>query len=799
MRRVGGDGRRLRRPLLGGPRDEGDDVGAGHAGLHGLPGHVRARDTHGREGFGGVDRRVDVFYDARGRTACESEPYHAGETARYARYTYETRDRLKVATRPDGGVTGIVYTAAPNQVTATVTETVKASDGTTTKATRKTKRAHNVLGELVSTTEGAEQTHTAEEPRHVTTSYVYHGAGRLKTVTTGGQTTTFKYDAAGGLTRATTHISDSATASRTLAFDYDPRGNLKTKTSDVPADDSVANVYPTTSNRLTSATIGDVPYEFPHDTSGRIERYDCTDDDEDDVDDCAGVDDTFIDWNARGLAQKVTVGESKTDAMPEARDSFRHGPDGARYFKKSEWAVESGATTTMKTSRKYYAGAYEKTVTVGGETVERTRIGDSVVHVRTTPASMMATETSVFEYVHRDHLGSVEAVTNEAGAELVVLGHDPHGERRKNDWTARLTRAEIETLLGGHGERVSRGFTGHEHLDRTGLVHMNGRVYDPRLGRFLSPDPIVGDPTSSQSWNLYSYVGNNPLSYVDPTGLVQAGPCSALNSGCMHLDGGGSGGGSTTRTVTVTTTETVHGVMAIPYRYAVPVWTRVGGSAWPGGNDFVYDVSYDYFWGVDYQPYSYTHNVTRTIALEDHSVADEPTDSEILQGMFVRGEISEDEYWMSVDPSLDSVADPVELLLPPWGFGSLRNVLRNPKVWLRSLFGRSGGIAESVRLGKIGEARLNRTGGTPQVRLPTSMGPRVVDNVLNRIGRESKVGRAALTSSIRRQIAKDVELVKEGALRGYEWHFYRGKTGVGPTRPLRAELERAGIKIVEYP
>ena len=483
-----------------------------------------------------------------------------------------------------------------------------------------TERSYDELGRLagIETTRG---TVTLQD-----NAYAWRSDGSLESRTAGvagsrlKRKESFDYDYLNRLTRATTHISDSATASRTLTFGYDLRGNLKTKTSDVPADDSVANVYPTTSNRLTSATIGDVPYEFPHDTSGHIERYDCTDDDEDDVDD------TFIDWNARGLAQKVTVGESKTDAMPEARDSFRHGPDGARYFKKSEWAVESGATTTMKTSRKYYAGAYEKTVTVGGETVERTRIGDSVVHVRTTPASMMATETSVFEYVHRDHLGSVEAVTNEAGAELVVLGHDPHGERRKNDWTARLTRAEIETLLGGHGERVSRGFTGHEHLDRTGLVHMNGRVYDPRLGRFLSPDPIVGDPTSSQSWNLYSYVGNNPLSYVDPTGLVQAGPCSALNSGCMHLDGGGSGGGSTTRTVTVTTTETVHGVMAIPYRYAVPVWTRVGGSAWPGGNDFVYDVSYDYFWGVDYQPYSYTHNVTRTIALEDHSVADEPTD-----------------------------------------------------------------------------------------------------------------------------------------------------------------------------
>ena len=104
---------------------------------------------------------------------------------------------------------------------------------------------------------------------------------------------------------------------------------------------------------------------------------------------------------------------------------------------------------------------------------------------------------------------------------------------------------------------------------------MNGRVYDPRLGRFLSPNPIVGDPTSSQSWNLYSYVGNNPLSYVDPTGLVQAGPGCPPHTGCLHF---GGGGGSTTRTTTVT----VHGVMAVPYRYAVPVWTRVGGRRGPG-------------------------------------------------------------------------------------------------------------------------------------------------------------------------------------------------------------------------
>ena len=261
----------------------------------------------------------------------------------------------------------------------------------------------------------------------------------------------------------------------------------------------------------------------------------------------------------------------------------------------------------------------------------------------------------------------------------------------------------------------------------------------------------------------------------------------------MCMAGGGGGGGATTRTITVTTTVTVSGVTSVPYRYALPVWTQV----W-NGDGYAWYVGDEYFWGERSVTQSFSFNVTRTITVPDESVADEPSDSEILGGMLRRGEISDDEYWMNVDPPLGSEADLVELLYPPWGIGSLRNVARNPRAWVRSLLGRSGGIAESVRLGKIGEAALNRTGGKPQVRLPTSMGPRIVDNVRNEIGREAKVGRVALTSRISRQVAKDAELVRNGALKGYEWHFYRGKTGVGPTGPLRAELEKAGIKIVEY-
>ncbi len=65
---------------------------------------------------------------------------------------------------------------------------------------------------------------------------------------------------------------------------------------------------------------------------------------------------------------------------------------------------------------------------------------------------------------------------------------------------------------------TQRGFTGHEHVDHADVFHMNGRIYDPTLGRFMQADPIVQAPDNLQSLNRYSYVFNNPLSYTDPTG-----------------------------------------------------------------------------------------------------------------------------------------------------------------------------------------------------------------------------------------------------------------------------------------
>jgi RHS repeat-associated protein len=74
---------------------------------------------------------------------------------------------------------------------------------------------------------------------------------------------------------------------------------------------------------------------------------------------------------------------------------------------------------------------------------------------------------------------------------------------------------------------LDRGYTGHEHLFSLGLIHMNGRLYDPKLHRFLSPDNFVQDPYNSQNFNRYGYVMNNPLVRTDPNGEFIFSPYGA--------------------------------------------------------------------------------------------------------------------------------------------------------------------------------------------------------------------------------------------------------------------------------
>ena len=241
------------------------------------------------------------------------------------------------------------------------------------------------------------------------------------------------------------------------------------------------------------------------------------------------------------LTSKTSDAAGDADAAPKARDEFRYGPAGERYHRRIAWEETlADGTSRARTAEVYRVGAYERVVGdahAGHARVEKTHVGPAL-EVRTSATS----SAPVFEYVHADHLGSAAAVTDASGAELLTLAHDPYGTRRRADWTAQLPAAEVAALAAGQDAgRARSGFTGHEPLDRTGFVHMNGRLYDPRVGRFLSPDPIVSEPWSAQGWNPYSYVGNSPLSRTDPTGY-----CYVAGPMCQIGQGGGFASGTAT-------------------------------------------------------------------------------------------------------------------------------------------------------------------------------------------------------------------------------------------------------------
>lgn len=126
-----------------------------------------------------------------------------------------------------------------------------------------------------------------------------------------------------------------------------------------------------------------------------------------------------------------------------------------------------------------------------------------------------------YYYVYSDNLGSILTLTNETGTVVAEQNFDAWGRYRDPvnwDYTG-----YVPPSMGGLGNAftwLNRGYTGHEHLPQFDLINMNGRMYDPIIGRMLSPDNYVEDPLSPQGYNRYSYVVNNPLKYNDPSGQI---------------------------------------------------------------------------------------------------------------------------------------------------------------------------------------------------------------------------------------------------------------------------------------
>jgi RHS repeat-associated protein len=141
---------------------------------------------------------------------------------------------------------------------------------------------------------------------------------------------------------------------------------------------------------------------------------------------------------------------------------------------------------------------------------------------QTAPAEPGSIALVKVEYWLKDHLGSLVATTDHTGAVTARYAYDPFGKRREPNGNYDAN-GKLIVDWNNTNNGTDRGFTGHEHLDDVGVVHMNGRLFDPRLGMFMQSDPYIQNPLNLQNFNRYGYCYNNPMTCTDPTGQLFGG------------------------------------------------------------------------------------------------------------------------------------------------------------------------------------------------------------------------------------------------------------------------------------
>lgn len=324
--------------------------------------------------------------------------------------------------------------------------------------------------------------------------YEYDRAGNVvkRTEALMGVSDAFEYDR---LNRLTKHalISTDASASRTVSVAYNAIGNILEK------GDVGGYRYNAAGAPQPFAVQSAGGNEYRYDANGQLETV-------------TGPQRRVNQWTAFNHPASLTYGSNGT--------SFVYGADYKRL--KEEFYAAGVLQRRVYLVHPDNAGGlgYEREEVVAGANrrVEHRHYlsvaGESIGVVKTLgdgpEAGQVSGDANLTNYWHKDGLGSVIAVSNASGAVLERMLFDAWGRRQTG---VGAPMGLTDSPAHGH-----RGFTGHEHLDELGLVHMNGRLYDPLIARFVSPDPHIQDPDLHQGYNRYSYVLNNPLRYTDPSG-----------------------------------------------------------------------------------------------------------------------------------------------------------------------------------------------------------------------------------------------------------------------------------------
>ena len=293
--------------------------------------------------------------------------------------------------------------------------------------------------------------------------YDYDNVGRLiQRTQKNSQYETFQYD---NLDRLTSFTQGSLNGtSQTFSTVYDVQGNILSNT--------LAGTYSYGSDKPHAVTEVTTDGAFPN----AISASDC-----------------IVEYNSFNQPSRIAEGDVEI--------LLEYGADNQRVkavFKRNG---------VVERTRYYISANYEREVDATGVVTHYNYIygtnGLAAICVRRNGIDSMY-------YVHPDRLGSYTHITNSGKQVIRSLHFDPWGNVKSDtDWTAFDTTTLSGNLAGSF--RFSRGFTGHEHYADLKIINMNGRLYDPVIARFFSPDNFVQAPSFTQSYNRYSYCLNNPL------------------------------------------------------------------------------------------------------------------------------------------------------------------------------------------------------------------------------------------------------------------------------------------------
>ncbi|MGE4069831.1 MAG: RHS repeat-associated core domain-containing protein [Lysobacterales bacterium] len=300
----------------------------------------------------------------------------------------------------------------------------------------------------------------------------------------------FSYDALDRVTKATLN------GQTLLTLTYDDLGNICNKTGNAYTYDGRSGCAGTLGqgNKSAHAVTQAFGIAYSYDANGLQTRADAA----------GTVNDRYTEYDVFHRLKAVYVGTLGASSFVA---EYTYAPDLSLVTQ-----TELNATS-QATRRTHYVGNLEWTDrNPGGSTNREARLslpGGLVLIKRFLDGKLPTTD---YRYVFTDILGSIDVIANENGVAVERMSFDVHGRRRDSiDWTT--------PIVYGPDSTTRRGYTGHEQIDGAGLVHMRARMYDPRLGRFIQPDPMV-EADATQGWNRYSYVLNNPMSATDPTGML---------------------------------------------------------------------------------------------------------------------------------------------------------------------------------------------------------------------------------------------------------------------------------------